>query len=351
MLRIRLLLVVSVVAIALLVVGLVASAGGSTKKHTSSTPFTAAGTFSAAGNPIADVNSYPDGAADLIHWSLCPPTGTAGCHPIASKDGAASPGPQPPRTVFKVTASYHGNAYSSSLTWRGRVHATSRPVLHGRVQFASIVTARAGSWTGGWGAESDQLGIEACPTTRGTRCVMLNGEQIQCSHGGPCGSLGGVVDALNRPGHARARVGNWYTGWYLFALDAHLANTISEAVGYGSPAAIPPWPLNTTVIRSKPYGPVTGPPAPYVHFLPIAQVRGDHVTVASVRCVVNCHVWVTVTRLRKHYRPGERVSWSANKVIKGIRTIGVWGPIPGGRVGVALSIGDGPNLHRQTRVP
>jgi hypothetical protein len=146
-------------------------------------------------------------------------------------------------------------------------------------------------------------------------------------------------------------VGNWYTGWYLFALDAHLANTSSELVGYSSAAAIPPWPISRTVIRSKPYGPVIGPPVPHVHFFPRAQVRGEHVAVASVRCVVSCHVWVTVTRPRKHYSSGERVSWSANKVLRGTETISVWGSVPRGRATVGLSVGDGPDLHGQSFVP
>lgn len=181
---------------------------------------------------------------------------------------------------------------------------------------------------------------------------MLAGEQLQCLHGGPCGSLGGVVGPLSRPGHARARVGNWYTGWYLFALDARLSDhAVSGLVGYGSPAAIPPWPINATVIRSQPYGPVSGPPAPRVHFLPHARVHDNHVAVAAVRCAVSCHVWVTVNRVGKHYRSGQRVAWSANRVIKGTVAIGVWGAIPRGRVGVTVNVGDGPNLHGHSLVP
>ena len=148
----------------------------------------------------------------------------------------------------------------------------------------------------------------------------------------------------------RARVGIWYTGWYLFALDAHLANTISGAVGYASPAAIPPWPINATVIRSQPYGPVTGPPAPPVRFLPAARVRGNHVVVASVRCAVSCHAWITVSLTRKRFTSGERVAWSANKVIRRSATIGVWGSIPPGRVAVTINVGNGPYLHGHSRL-
>jgi hypothetical protein len=177
--------------------------------------------------------------------------------------------------------------------------------------------------------------------------VTLSGEELQCvAHG--CGSLGGVTGPIMRPN--RARIGSSYTGWYLFALDAHLGNTYSGLVGYPSPAAIPPWPTNATVIRSGPYGPVTGPPVPRVRFLAHAQVHGDEATVAAVRCAVRCHVWVTVSLTAKRIASGRRVAWSASKVFTGTATMAVRGRIPRGPVAVTINVGDGPYLHGRSLV-
>jgi hypothetical protein len=354
--RVRVLLTATFAVLAVTAVALAASDGGSGgRRHrytgsqgASRVPFQATGSFDVTGNPVPTVDFYPDGAAAAIHWSLCPAPGTGACHPIASREGTAHPGPQPAGTVFKVTASHQGATYSSSVTWRGRVRAVARPVLHGRPHFDSVVTGGGANWAGGWGTETEQLGIEACRTASGTGCVMLSGEEIECPPGGSCGSRGGVVGPLHRPN--RARIGNWYTGWYLFALDAHLGTGISGLVGYGSPAAIPPWPINHIVARSKPLGPVTGPPAPQVSVLPRARVLGRHVVVASVRCAVSCHAWVAVSLLRKHLSTGERVGWTANTVIDGSEPIGVWGAIPTGRVAVAINVGDGPYVQGHSMI-
>ena len=348
MFRVGLLWALLPVALVLVVVGLVTSAGDAASRGAATSPFQVEGSFDAAGEPVPSVVAYPDGAASAIRWSLCAPRRTGVCGPIASAHGTAHPGPQPAGTVFKLSATYRGKTYSSSLTWRGRVRSVTRPVLVGRARFDAIVAGSAARWIGGWGAENDQLGIEACRTAGGTDCVMLNGAELQCPRGGACGSLGGVGGPPQRP--ERARVGNWYTGWYLFALDAHLANTPSGLVGYPSPAAIAPWPINATVIRSAPVGPVTGPRPPRVRFLSEARMHGSHVFVAFVRCAVRCHAWLTVSRTGKHFSSGERVAWTANKVIKGSATIGVRGPIPSGRVAVTINVGDGPYLHGHTLV-
>lgn len=348
MFRLRLLLTALVIALGVAAVALAAGGRHAVAPGARDTgaqdatlgPFQARGFVDLAGNPVPGMESYPDGVAGAIHWSLCPVPGTGACHPIPSKSGAAHPGPQPAGTVFKVIATWHGTTYSSTLTWHGRIHAISGPALHGRFQFGSVVTGSAATWAGGWGTEVHQLGIEACQTAAGTACVMLSGNQLQCSRGGACGSLGGVVGPLNRPN--RARVGNWYTGWYLFALDALLASDISGAVGYGSPAAIPPWPINDVVARSRPFGPVTGPPPPRVSFLAHAQVRRGHAAVATVRCVVTCHAWVTVSLVRTHFRSGERNGWTANRLLSGSARVGVRGSIPRGPVAVTIRVGDGP---------
>lgn len=180
MFRVRLLLLaVPLAALVIAAVALAATAGGTFSQGAATNPFQAAGSFDASGNPEPTVNFYPDGAATAIRWSLCPPPGTGACDPIASTNGTAHPGSQPAGTVFKVTATYRGHKYSSSETWRGAVRAVTRPVLHGRTQFGATVAGGTANWTGGWGTENDQLGIEACRTTRATSCVMLSGDELQ----------------------------------------------------------------------------------------------------------------------------------------------------------------------------
>jgi hypothetical protein len=340
--RVRTLVITGVATVAMAAVAVAATHGASASHVPLSTPFRAQGLLTPSGNPEPAVGYYPDGAAGVMHWSMCAPPGTGTCEVIRSNQGLADPGPEPAGTVFKVTATYQGHAYASSIIWHGAVRAATRPILSGRTRYGATVTGAAARWTGGWGTEVDQLGIEACRTVRATGCVMLSGNELQCSPRG-CGVLGGVTGPLDRPN--RARIGNWYTGWYLFALDAHTANGLSGLVGYSSPAAISPWPTNATVIRSKPYGPVTGPPPPRVRILPDVQVRGNHVVVASVQCAVSCHAWVMVSRIGKHFGSGERVGWSANKVIEGSAMLGVWGSIPPGHVAVTVNVGDGPYLN------
>ena len=83
---------------------------------------------------------------------------------------------------------------------------------------------------------------------------------------------------------------------------------------------------------------------------PRARVLGRHVLVASVRCAVSCHAWVAVSLLRKHSSAGERVGWTANTVIDGSESIGVWGAIPTGRVAVTINVGDGPFVQGHSMI-
>ncbi len=339
MVRVRSLVAAGVAAVAIAGVALTATDSGAVSAGGAPVPFQVLGSLTASGNPEPTVFTFPDGAQGDMHWSMCRPADTGMCEAIGSKEGMADPGPEPTGTVFKLTAPYQGQTYSSSLAWRGPIGVSTGPALSGDARFGATITSSAARWTGGWRTGFHQLGIEACRTVRGTGCVMLSGDQLQCSPRG-CVSRGGVPFTRAN----RARIGNWYTGSYLFALDARRANDFSEIVGYSSPAAIPPWPMNATVARSKAYGPVTGPPAPRVRFLPNAQVHGNQVAVATVRCAVSCHVWITVSRIEKRFASGERVDWSANTVITGSAMIGVWGSIPPGRVAVTINVGDGPYL-------
>jgi hypothetical protein len=176
---------------------------------------------------------------------------------------------------------------------------------------------------------------------------MLTGVSLDCTTIG-CGIDGGVIG--DHRSDNTVRVGYALSGWYLFALDDRIDPGADGLVGYSSPASLPVWKTSPTLVRSAPYGPVAGPPGPHVQILPRAQANGNHVVVASVRCVMSCHVWVTVSRIGKHFASGERVAWSANRLVKGTAMVGVWGPIPPGRMAAQIHIGDGPYLHGHTRV-
>lgn len=292
--------------------------------------------FDAAGDPVPAVGMYPDGAGSAIHWSMCAPPDTTVCVRLATANGAAKPGPEPAGTVFTMTASYQGKTYTGSETWHGEIRPVVAPVLRGGARVGSRVTPAAASWSGGWGSERDQLGVEACRTTAGTGCVMLSGGPQECP--GPHEPTAAVI-------------GPWFTGWYVFAIDARNPSEVACALpGYGSEAAIRLWKRAATVARSAALR-VTGPPAPMVRIFRTAVVQGNHVIIASVRCSTACHVWLSVGLTGKHLVSGQRALWSANKIISGTSKLGVWGLIPAGRVLVTVNIGDGPFVNSYTKMP
>jgi hypothetical protein len=169
---------------------------------------------------------------------------------------------------------------------------------------------------------------------------MLTGVWLQC------GKLGCGVQGSGTWDNRKTRIGDPLSGWYLFALDARIYPRISGLVGISFAAALPLWKTSATLVRSAPLGPVLGPPPPRVHILPEARVDGRHVTVASVRCAMRCHVWLTVTRWVHH----EESLWSANSVIIGTTTVGVRGSISPGRVVVRINVDDGPYIHGNSRI-
>lgn len=300
------------------------------------------------GNPVPNVGAYPDGTASLIRYSMCAAQSPTSCASVPLVKGVPLPGPQPAGTLFKVTAHYRGRAYSSKAKWHGRVRAVSRPALAGAARVGSTVSALPARWIGGWATDMNQLAIEACRTRGATGCVMLTGVWLECNKLG-CGIQGGVIG--DHSSGRTTKIGYALSGWYLFALDARMDPTLNGAVGVSSPAALPVWRVSPTLVRSAPYGPISGPPAPRVHILPRAEVHGNQVVVASVRCAVSCHVWITASRVGKHFSSGERVAWSANKVINRTARLGVWGSLPRGRVAVQIHVGDGPVVHAPSRVP
>lgn len=276
--------------------------------------------FDPEGDPfvIADFT----GAGLPPRWSICSPAPNRTCdHLKQTRRSSLAAGPEPAGTVFVATDTAGGHTYSARVSWRGRVRALVPPRLLGPAKFGGHVTVAAGRWTGGWGGEFDQLGVEACKTRSGTGCVVLSGGQYSCP-GQPPG----------------ATVGGWLPGMFLFAYDLRIPRDgVCAGVGYSYPGAIPPWPVQRIVGRSAPAGPVTGPPAPKVSILPTARLHSTRVLVARVHCSTTCHVWLNVF--------DGQTSSGARVTVTGSATVGVpRSQLHAGTLRVSLHVDDGPAI-------
>jgi hypothetical protein len=317
--RIRRLLVIVLVAGAGLL-AVAATSGG--RGHRSPVPesLTIQAVFDSRGNPSLVANS--GGAGATPRWSICSPPPDAGCvQTKKTRFPFLNPGPEPAGTVFVATETAGGRSYRATVTWQGRVTAVAPPRVVGRPRFRGHVTVIAGRWIGGWGTELDQLGVEACRTRRGKGCVVLSGGQYGC------------------PGQpARAFVGGWLPGMYLFAFDLREARDgICAGVGYSYPGAVPPWPVQQIVARSAPLGPVTGPPRPTVAILRHSFLRAGRVDVADVHCATVCRVSVNVF--------DGRSSSGARLTLKGPATVGVpRRSLRPGPMTVSMHVDDGPAI-------
>ena len=301
-----------------------ASSGG--HGHRPPVSLTIQAVFDSHGNPSLVANS--GGAGPTPRWSICSPPPDATCvQTKKTRFPFLNPGPEPAGTVFVATETAGGRTYRASVTWLGRVTAVTRPRIVGRPRFGRHVTAIAGRWIGGWGTESDQLGVEACRTRRGKGCVVLSGGQYGC------------------PGQpARAFVGGWLPGMYLFAFDLRVPRDGSCAgVGYSYPGAVRPWPVQQIVARSAPVGPVKGPPRPTVAILRHSFVRAGRVVVADVHCATMCRVSVDVFDGRS--ASGARLTFVGSAAVgvprRGLRP----GPLT-----VAMHVDDGPTVGGASRL-
>jgi hypothetical protein len=282
----------------------------------------------AAGNPFVVANFAPDGSLAQPSISVCPPPNVQVCQ-LVSRHGVFRSGPEPAGTVFEATATYRGVTYTArSPAWQGRVTESVPPRLAGRAAYRSRVTPVAARWGGGWGTDYDELGIEACRSRSGRRCVVLSQEGQD--YAGP---------------KRFARVGTPFSGWYLFATDQRSArDTFFAGVGYAYAGAVPPPRRARAVVRSAAMGPVTGPPAPTVMILHPARVSGGRAFVARVHCTVSCRAFVVVT--------GTRAGDSSRQVITGTREVGVRrARVNAGPLSVLLHVDDGPLIRAATRLP
>jgi hypothetical protein len=254
--------------------------------------------FDQRGDPILGANFSPDGSLAQPTFSICLPN-PGRCKPTHAVHGELEPGREPAGTVFEASATYEHNVYSSRVIWHGTVATLHPPQLTGAARVGARVMPVAGDWGGGWGGETDQLGVEACRSSTGAECRMLGGGELGCP------------DQSSRP-----KVGNWYTGWYLFAVDARLAaDDACAGTGYFSNADLPLWSLGVTVQRSVAAGRVTGPPPPRVAILRRAQIHGNRVLVARVSCVARCDVVLTAD--------GARTGSSGHRSLVGTALVGV----------------------------
>ena len=234
--------------------------------------------FNPAGDPLLVANFAPNGALARPRFSICPPARPHRCHPASSHGRELEPGPEPAGTRIVATASYRGHTYAASVVWHGRVHPLSRPRFTGSRKMGSVVTPVAARWAGGWGSEFDQLGVEACRNAGGHHCRMLGGGELGCP------------DNSSSP-----RLGGWFTGWYLFALDARMPKEVLCAgTGYSANADLPVWKPGATIARSRALGRISGPPRPTVEILPHAQLHGQTLQVVSLRCTTKCTVELDV---------------------------------------------------------
>ena len=218
--------------------------------------------------------SLAGGLADLgaVRWWACGSAKMRRCRRLASSHGRPSLGRQPAGRVFVADTVYQGRLFVvRTLPWRGNVRLRVRPRVRGAARVGARVVPSAGSWVGGWPAESDGLGLEACPTRSSTRgCVMVSGGQQGCP---------GV-------GTAAAVIAQRFTGWYLFALDQRLdAGDVCAAVAYGREAEIPAGSIGPTIVRSFPAGPIVGstPHGHNVHPSDLPLARGSRMDQEPVR--------------------------------------------------------------------
>jgi hypothetical protein len=287
--------------------------------------------YGSAGNP-AVAGSFGD--LGVGRWSRCSPRASSSCRPVKSSHGVLESGPVPAGTVFELTTKYRGQTFAArTVAWRGSVRAAARPQLRGRVRVGATVTPIAGRWAGGWGSESDQLGVEACLTASGRGCVMLGGGEQGCPGG-----------------RARAVVGGWFTGWYLLALDGRIPRDYACAgVAYALEADIPPWKVSPTIARSRPLARVTGPPAPTVLIRRKARVRAGRVLVARIRCSSLCRVQLVVDE-------SSVGQFTSHSTLTGSALIGVpssasFGELRPGRLQVTVNVAGGPAVTGHTRLP
>jgi hypothetical protein len=138
------------------------------------------------------------------------------------------------------------------------------------------------------------------------------------------------------------RLGGWFVGWYLFALDARQPRDEGCAgTGYFANADLPIWKVSRIIARSHAIGRIVGPPRPSFTVLRPAVHRGDKVYVVSVRCPARCIVTLNVDT--------NAAGAPSHYSFRGIKQVGVSAAnLAQGPLAVLMRIDDSPLLMAHT---
>jgi hypothetical protein len=115
-----------------------------------------------------------DPAGTSFSWESC---FEGVCSPTASDPHSGNwlrVGDAPVGTVFVATGvngSETGSA--NSVPYRGRMQPTGAPAIDGVLRVGERVRPVAGTWTGGWGRETDYLQMQVCRSADGLACSVV----------------------------------------------------------------------------------------------------------------------------------------------------------------------------------
>lgn len=299
----------------------------------------------ASANPALVANFSPNGGLARPRWSICPPPNVDVCTPVRSHSQFLIPGRTQAGTVFEATAVYRGRTYTArTVAWLGTIHATGLPTVTGSARYGSVVAPHPGTWAGGWKTERhpsrasagqdagqapnvNQLNIEACRTRTAEHCVNLTpqGKEATFSRRDP-------------------RIGQWFTGWYIFAFDQlEAGDTAYAGVGYGNAASMPIDRPGPTVSHSAAHGPIRGPQPPALRIRTHLTARHGRIQIATVRCRLRCHVTAEAE--------GKAAGSTAQTSLVGHATVSVpLDHLTPGPVKLTLYVGDGPAVHHTSRL-
>jgi hypothetical protein len=238
----------------------------------------------------------PSPGGQIWSWQACAQNGSS-CDPFASGQTISTAGARP-NTVFLATGN-DGSSARSPL-WHGNVSAAGLPGVSGAVRANALVTPVAGSWTGGWDGDLDQMQLAACATPEGTNCTALTDP-----HYGGCAHEAAVIDVA-------------FTGSYLRVADQRLGvNTVFALYAVSSPYGRPIWapgPTTSVAVVGR-IAPATGPRAAGCGPPPLLSATLSGRGVARVRCGLACTIV-----LRAH-RPLYRVRLERTLAAPGSATV------------------------------
>lgn len=161
---------------------------------------------------------------------------------IGFGDTVLRPGETPAGTVFALNG-------VRSKPWGGRIALATPPSLQGALRVGETVRAVAGTWSGGWGDELDELRIEACQDETATRCETLAAPAWE----------------YETPRDGTAVIAAKYAGWYLRAADRRRDRfEVSVTMIYDRASDVPTLTAAPRVALTPLAGPVTTVSAPHV---------------------------------------------------------------------------------------